>query len=457
MSSVDDASSSGGWGAVTPLTEPKSPHARAAEGAAWVPEVGGWIGGVYRLERVLGRGGLGVVFEATDVGLGRRVALKVLRPDLTVHEDMRRQLVLEARRIAPLQHPRIVTVHSCGSHRGNPFIVMELVDGSDAARTLKDAGGFLPIERAVAIVVAAAEGLDALHERGLAHGDVKPSNILLGADGSIKLTDVGLARGPGKGSVVSGTPAYMAPETILDHEGPLSGASIDVYALAVTAYELLTGSLPFQSTESVGVMTAHLVSVASPPSDTRAVLPPALDAALLAGLAKDPAARPASARELALSVQRALSELLPGSRSTAPAEPLSVAPKPELRRILVADDDADMRQVLSLALAGGLPGCVVQCVGNGDDALEAAMRHPPDAMVLDLGMPGPPCTEVIQRVRAGRRGASIAIVVLTGSGSASDWRELQRAGADRCYLKPFELDELARALLRLVRKRRAIT
>ena len=401
----------------------------------WHPRVGDWISGTYHLERVLGVGGMGMVFVAHDATLRRDIALKVLRPDLAADPALRDVLVAEAQRLAGLRHPRIVTVHACGAHRGHPYIVMELVDGSDAHALVQAAWGALPLAEVARLLLAIGEGLEALHALELVHGDVKPSNVLVGTDNVVKLTDVGLAAGPAPDGRLRGTPAYLAPERLADVS--CAGRAADVYALGVTAFELATGRLPFL-VSGPALLAAQAYDAPPRPSVVRPELPRAFDDAVLAALAKDPSLRPCSPLELARSLAAAL-----GIR--APSSPRPRAAPPPLRRVIVADDDLELRQMLCVALAGAIKGCVVEAVGSGDDVLASAANIIPDAVVIDLAMPGTATVEVCARLRALAR-TSMKIVVVTGRGSAADWRELRAAGADACLLKPFELSQLLSAL-----------
>ncbi|MFB4309566.1 serine/threonine-protein kinase [Actinomadura sp. GTD37] len=258
------------------------------------------LAGRYRLEQRLGRGGMGEVWRALDLRLDRRVALKVLLVDWT-GEQMDQALARfrrEGRAAARLNHPRIATVHDTGASDGRPFLVLELLAGPDLATLLDDHPGGLPIGTVLDHGAKAAEGLAAAHEAGVIHRDVKPSNLMLDGDGTLKICDFGIARLSGATAGLSatgigfGTVAYMPPEQLLGE--PVTGAA-DVYALGATLFHLLTGRLLFPAEDLRAVM-GQVVHKAPPrPSSLRPAVPEALDDYLLTLLAKDPLARPPAA------------------------------------------------------------------------------------------------------------------------------------------------------------------
>ncbi|MDP2053149.1 MAG: serine/threonine-protein kinase, partial [Acidobacteriota bacterium] len=216
-------------------------------------EAGAMVG-VYRIDRILGRGGMGVVYLAEDTRLHRRVALKALPPHLFRDDRMRSRLRHEARAAAALSHPSIATVYALEEIGDQPYIAAEYLEG----RTLREelADGPLPTDRAIATARDIAQALVAAHDRGIVHRDLKPENIVRVATGSVKILDFGLAQfdvaaqdlasvtrltDPG---VMAGTPPYMAPEQLL---GQPTGPATDQFAFGVLLYELLTGKHPFGS------------------------------------------------------------------------------------------------------------------------------------------------------------------------------------------------------------------
>jgi serine/threonine protein kinase len=249
----------------------------------------------YRLERELGRGGMGVVFLATDATLDRRVAVKVIHPELAAHPSIARRFLAEARTIARVRHPGIVAVHSAGTHEGLLYYVMDEVAGESLRQRLAREGRLPPADVA-RIVGDLASALDAAGRAGVVHRDVKPENVLLDeSTGRAMLADFGIARAmvveteassTGQGVAV-GTPSYMSPEQAAGEE--IDGRS-DLYALGVVAYEMLAGQPPFVGTNRV-VVSRHIAERPAPIDRVRTDCPRPLAAAIMKALEKQPADR----------------------------------------------------------------------------------------------------------------------------------------------------------------------
>jgi len=263
----------------------------------------------YRIESVIGRGGMGVVYLAEHLQLQRKVALKILAPELAGDERFRSRFLRESQLAASIDHPNVITVHDAGEANGVLYIAMRFVEGTDL-KTLLGREGPLDPARAVEIVAQVAAGLDAAHEKGLIHRDVKPANILLGAGDQAYLTDFGLTRRTTSESGLTrtgqflGTADYMAPEQVKGD--PVDGRA-DVYAMGATLYEALTGEPPFVRDTEMAVLYAHLHDTPPVASKRAAGLPEAIDAVLSRALAKDPADRFAAAGEFADAAKHALS------------------------------------------------------------------------------------------------------------------------------------------------------
>ena len=215
--------------------------------------------GRYQLLRVIGKGGMGLVYLARDPILQRLVAIKVLSPHLSSDETVIARFINEARIAASLQHPNIVTVYEAGQDGNFVFMAMEYVEGQDLASLIRQKGKLHPDE-AIAILKAVASALDYAHQKGVIHRDVKPSNVLISNDGVVKLMDFGIARVVGgerhtKTGVLVGTPEYMAPEL---WEGKDADKMADLYSLGVMAYEMLTGEVPFTGATPVAIGYKHV-------------------------------------------------------------------------------------------------------------------------------------------------------------------------------------------------------
>jgi eukaryotic-like serine/threonine-protein kinase len=256
----------------------------------------------YRLDGRIAAGGMGEVWRATDLALGRSVAVKLLRPGYAANSEGLARFRAEARHAGSLSHPGIAQVYDY--HEADPpyppYLVMELVDGPSLARLLEN--GPVGPARTMSLIAQAARALAAAHAAGLVHRDIKPGNVLVSRCGQVKITDFGIARAAGSAlltrpGVLMGTPAYLAPEQAA---GAPAGPPADLYALGIVAYHCLTGRAPFHG-EPLAVALAHQLQPLPP-------LPPTVPAAvatLVADLtAKDPAERPASASEVAEQAER---------------------------------------------------------------------------------------------------------------------------------------------------------
>jgi hypothetical protein len=264
----------------------------------------------YRLEAVLGRGGMGVVYLAADLRLGRAVAVKLLAPELAADQTLVERFLRESRIAASIDHPHVIPVYEAGEDEGVLFIAMRYVDGSDLRHMLlRD--GRLPPERAVQLLRQIASGLGAAHQRGLVHRDVKPGNILVArsADGDhTYLSDFGLSKQRDSSTSLTGSSSllgtvdYMAPEQL---RGDDVDGRADIYALGCTFYQCLAGTTPFPGNE-VAVLLAHLER--PPPTLPRDLGLDRLDGAIARALAKNPNDRQQTAGEFAAEVSAALGD-----------------------------------------------------------------------------------------------------------------------------------------------------
>jgi YVTN family beta-propeller protein len=281
------------------------------------------IGG-YRLDEIVGRGGMGVVYRATDVLLERLVALKLIAPELAHDPSFRTRFLRELKFVASIDHPNVIPVHHAGEQNGVLFIAMHYVLGTDL-RAMIQGDGALPPERAAGIVAQVAHALEAAHAHGLVHRDVKPANVLIadqaGTD-HVYLTDFGLSKhatsAPGltrTGHFV-GSVDYVAPEQIRGE--PLDGRA-DQYALACLLFESLTGSVPYRARSDVAAIFAHLEEPVPRASERAAELPAEIDAVLARGMAKRQEDRFESCSALVTEARKALG--------------LAAEPRPARRRL----------------------------------------------------------------------------------------------------------------------------
>ena len=252
----------------------------------------------YRIDGVLGRGGMGVVYEATQLALQRTVALKVIGRDLGADEAFRERFRREGLAQAALDHPNVVTVYEAGGEGELLFIAMRLVRGPSLRGLIR--AGDLDDGRTLELLIGVADALDAAHERGLVHRDIKPPNVLVGPRDHAYLADFGLTKVTGEQTLTGtdhllGTIDYLTPEQI---KGEPTGPRADQYSLAAVLHECLTGSVPFPKPTQAAVLFAH---VSAPPprvTERRPDLSPAIDHVIARGMAKDPLDRWDTATEL---------------------------------------------------------------------------------------------------------------------------------------------------------------
>jgi len=286
----------------------------------------------YELEQLVGSGGMSSVYRARDRVLERTVALKVLHQRLTDETEYVERFRREARMVAGLSHPNIVTVIDRGEHDGCPFIVFEFIVGENL-KQLVDRTGPLPVEGALELAIQVARGLSFAHAKGFVHRDVKPQNVLLNGNGEAKVTDFGIARslevqGVTLTGTVLGTSDYISPEQA---QGRQVDELTDVYSLGVVLYELLTAELPFAGDNFVAVAMQHVNVVPPPASLSRPEVPARVDAAIEKALAKEPDDRFGSMSDFSSELEACLTEVLAG----ADGSPTGVLPslaRPRRRR-----------------------------------------------------------------------------------------------------------------------------
>ncbi|MGE3807223.1 MAG: protein kinase [Gemmataceae bacterium] len=332
--------------------------------------------GSYRVLEVLGVGGMGVVLLVEDPALERRLAIKVMKPELAAEHENRQRFLREARAAAAVEHPSIVPIYQVGEVDGVPFLAMPLLRGESLNARIRRAKE-LPVAEAVRIARQTAAGLEAAHEHGLIHRDIKPGNIWLDEKtGQAKLLDFGLARNvkddtqlttPG---TVVGTPAYMAPEQAAN--GPLDHRC-DLFSLGAVLYRMLTGKLPFAGTDTMSMLVMLATETPTPPRELNPAVPKELDKLVMKMLAKEPAARPASAQAViaALDACDNHTHII----SEEPVRPSALRPPSDDKtRVLGAPQELRYKHgrsrlralLIGLAAAGALLAVIVIIIRNKD-------------------------------------------------------------------------------------------
>jgi serine/threonine protein kinase len=325
----------------------------------------------YEIRAKLGEGGMGQVYEAHDRRLERRVAIKVGFPGTSVAD--------EARALAALRgHPSTVTVHALGEHRGMEYAVMDRIHGVTLERHLerrRTDGTRTGIAEIVRIAAAMADGLAVVHEAGMAHRDVKPGNVILAPNDRVVITDFGIFRPEcdrSSSSIVWGTPEYMAPEAATGSVAPGEMFLVDVYALGVVIYEMLTGAPPYRGSPATRVLWMQISAPVPDPRILRPDTPRDLAGLTRGMLAKAPRARPQGMREIAYQLRHIAREPAPASSRFS---------------TIIAEDNDATAAILASLVGEGVRGAEVRVARDGREALEMVLRHPPNLLVVDLHLP----------------------------------------------------------------------
>ncbi|MBN1311427.1 MAG: serine/threonine protein kinase [Anaerolineae bacterium] len=262
--------------------------------------------GQYAINKLIGRGGMASVYLARQHSIGRMVAVKVLPSHLMSDETFQKRFQREVKAVALMQHPHIIPVHDYGEDDGIPYIVMAHIEGGSLAQLIQEKGA-LPLGDVVRLIEQIASGLDYAHQQGVIHRDFKPSNVLLDKQNNAYLSDFGIAKVSQEtvqltGSGIVGTPTYMAPEMFKQE---LPTPAVDIYALGVTLYQMLSGTTPFEGTTPVQLMYSHLNEPVPSIASVRQDIPAAVQIVLDKAMAKRPEDRFSTAQELADMLRRA--------------------------------------------------------------------------------------------------------------------------------------------------------
>lgn len=372
------------------------------------------VGNAWRILRRIGAGGYGVVYEAQDDALGRLVALKVAsKPDV--------ELRTEAEATSAFRHPGVAMVYGAGRHRGHFYIAMERLHGQtlwEHIHTALALGKSIPVLETIDILSSIADTLGVVHAAGLVHRDVKPSNVMLVPDGRVVLMDFGLFLP--RASVdrhPRGTAEFMAPETL---SGSPACPSADIYSLGITAYETLTGDLPFHYRDVRAMLRARQPRKAEPLRHGRPEVPSAIADLIHEMIDTDPLARPdAGAVSYRLSrIKQAVQRRIAGGF-----------------QVMVVDDDRAVSALLSTWLGKRVPDAEVRVLHSGDSALAAIRASAPDVLLLDLNMPKTSGIELCMELRGMHIARDCVIVSVSAAADEYDELLLRSLGVSRFVTK----------------------
>ncbi len=464
-----------------------------ASGAARLAHLIGRTVGGYRVERLVGRGGMGAVFEAVHPYIERRAAIKVLYPELSENPQFAARFLNEARAVNLVQHPGLVQIFEFGVlPDGVAYIIMEFLSGETLnARLDRAAEHRLPDAEALDVARQVAAALAAAHDKDIVHRDLKPDNVMLVADPErksgerCKVLDFGVAKMASregdeevafrtKTGVALGTPEYMSPEQCI---GALSvDGQSDVYALGVMLYEMFSGELPFTGVLPFDVMAMH---VRTPPPLLRQAQPLApeqVETLVHIMMSKDAARRP-TMRQVAAELERLggtpsreslravpkvrLDKDDPAQMSRLPTqlletplldelplsrtEPATPTPTPRTRgemptRVLVVDDEPDLASTVCSMLEH--EGFRCHTVHDGSLVMEAVRGFHPDLVLLDVELPGKSGYKLCWEIKSAKESASLPVILLSAKGQETDHKLGMAMQADAYMDKPFQFDEL---------------
>ncbi len=414
---------------------------RFGEGDLNIFREGEVVAGAYEIVALLGEGGMGQVFEAFDRNLRRRVAIKANWPETT--EDVR----MEAQALAAVRHPGVVVVHALGTHDGIDFLVMEHVAGVTLEKHLLnlEAAG-LPLLERLDILLAVAEALAAIHRAGLAHGDVKPSNVIMAPSGRVVLVDLGLVRPlyQADDGRVTGTPAYIAPEIVSAKLTRAGWPLVDAYAFGVLAYRVLGGELPFEGRSDLELVLSH-AEVAPKPLVVKGSerAPSRLVELVEALLAKDPVDRPQPMDAVVWQLRAARDEIVRKSRlPVVVSQTGSLVPSAPGARsldVLVIDDDDAIGKLVAMYVKQAAPTARTRVVQDADGALRALRDARADLVFLDLMMPRMTGFELFTYLRGVDLVEASRVVAMSAGGTEEDIQLILELGAQGFVAKDAQL------------------
>jgi HEAT repeat protein/DNA-binding NarL/FixJ family response regulator/tRNA A-37 threonylcarbamoyl transferase component Bud32 len=425
--------------------------------------------GDFKLLDLLGEGGMGTVYRATQESLGREVAVKILPERLTRNPRFVQRFYREARSAAMLVHPNIIQIYSLGQDENAEvhYYAMEYVRGKDLSQILRGGTTFKP-DQAITILIQVAEALRAAHEGGVIHRDIKPANIMMTKRGTVKVMDFGLAKMANDEAEVTlagtivGTANYMSPEQA---QGKDMDIRTDIYSLGVVFFELLTGRPPFKADDPSAVIYQHIYEKAPKPSKFVPEIPPAVDNLVLRMMAKEPEDRVLSPADLVDALKRLKDRLTVSEEPAAkpkpsapppdpvtaaeqaeraeeeavlsPTQRLSVDQRARAGTVLVCDGSEYIRRMYRAGLEADY---AVATVGSGKECLDMVVEGRPEVLVLDLAIKKPDGWTVLEMLRQQRVESSILVV--TGDRKSSTVEKLARYRLAGVMLKPVKLSDL---------------
>jgi eukaryotic-like serine/threonine-protein kinase len=405
--------------------------------------IGEMIGDAYEIRGLLGEGGMAQVFDAYDRLLNRRVAIKAAAKKPTDGES---PLRLEAQALAAVRHPCLVTVHGMGIHRGIEYLILERIYGMslhDHIQLRHRSRRQFSLPEALAILIALADGLAAVHRAGGAHRDVKPSNIMLAPGNRVVLMDLGIfhAESSSHPTMAAGTPHYMAPEVITNEVELGQWHLVDLYSLGVVAYEILAGQRPYEGNDIYELFHKHTYEPIPDLIALRRDVPPRLRQLIVELMGKAPSDRPPDAELVA----RELRAIRNGGQAAAKGRRITDPEDRAVRfHVLIVDDDRDAQELLRHTVQRAIPWAAIECARSAESALQSVSRVPPDILLLDLRLPRMSGIELLMYLRGTSVADGCHVIAVSGEASERDHQLLDLLGVAHSLTKgPRLVDELA--------------
>lgn len=418
----------------------------------------------YRLLDEIGRGGMGTVFQACDESLDRLVAVKFLLPELQTDEALVQRFHREAKAMASVRHENVLQIFSFGQYGSANFFVMEHIEGETAERLLEKAQEreeFIPLEQALSLLSHSAAGLGAVHRAGVVHRDIKPANIMIEAEtGRAVIMDFGIgkrytAKDSRRTQSPSGTPAYMAPEVVSGQEITSDQDHLsDVYAFGVTAFELLTSTLPFEADNWVELCVKHVTVSPPAPSSRRKNLPSQVDEFVLRCLEKLPQKRFQSCGELREALDTLVADVAPHRPTPLPpgiqtsrgkdvdTALSSTTDVASSERLIVADPSADVRFSIYQVANDLFPTCSFLAAKSSSKAVSLALESPPLLMVAPLRDPDLNGLELAATLLGHSELRNVHLVLTADRVTSAERETLEGLGVYQVLLKPIDPDEV---------------
>lgn len=396
------------------------------------------LASTYHVRQLIGQGGMAQVYEAYDPLLKRSVAIKASRPHVA-----RGWLHSEAQTLASLRHPALMTIHGMGTHRDIDYIVLERLYGLTLRTHLKQRQASRPfaIDEALEILVSLADVLAYVHKNNIVHRDLKPENVMLEGNRRVVLLDFGIvaAAHTQEHTTLSGSPHYMAPEIVTTDGAASHSAAVDIYALGVVAYELLSGKRPFRGTSATEILDKHINEEVPDLRAIRPDVPEQLSRLVAEMLAKRPDDRPASADVVTLWL-RAL------QRGRAPERVASDLD------VIIVDDDPDMMNLVAGCVEHAAPTAHIRTAVNGLEAVQLFHDKPPDLLLFDIHMPKMTGVELCMYLVGTHLADKTELVGVSAHATDDDRYLLKRLGVASVLNKRVPATQLLTKLIRVIHR-----